>query len=208
MLNPHCTLLGRTRCFCFYFRVLPHSRVFLTISYSIGMWIELFLKFLHHAVFHYSDVIMDAMASQITSLTIVSSTVCSGADRRKHQSSASLSFVRGIHLWPVSSPHKWPVTRKCFPFDDVKGPRWWYMYHVCSPEYFEILFAFLVTRNIFTYHIKIYDHCGSINIEPANLHRCFFQQTNVRFCIDPDISVQYTDPYITGMGVTMVPFVG
>ena len=43
----------------------------------------------------------------------------SGADQRKHQSSASLAFVRGIHRWPVNSPHKGPVTRKMFPFDDV-----------------------------------------------------------------------------------------
>ena len=42
-----------------------------------------------------------------------------GADQRKHQSSASLAFVRGIHWRPVNSPHKWPVTRKMFPFDDV-----------------------------------------------------------------------------------------
>ena len=47
--------------------------------------------------FHYNDVIMGAIASQITSLTIVYSTVYSGADQRKHQSSASLSFMRGIH---------------------------------------------------------------------------------------------------------------
>ena len=62
---------------------------------------------------------MDTMASQITSLTIVYSTVYSDADQRKHQSSASLAFVRGIHRGPVNSPHKWPVTRKMFPFDDV-----------------------------------------------------------------------------------------
>ena len=68
---------------------------------------------------HYSDFIMSAMASQITSLTIVTLTVYSGGDQRKHQSSASLAFVRGIHRWPVNSPHKWPVTRKCFPFDDA-----------------------------------------------------------------------------------------
>ena len=68
---------------------------------------------------HYHDVIMGAIASQITSLTIVYSTVCSCADQRKHQSSASLNFVRGIHRRPVNSPHKWPVTRKMFPFDDV-----------------------------------------------------------------------------------------
>ena len=69
--------------------------------------------------FHYRDVIMGAITSQITSLTIVYSTVYSDADQRKHQSSASLAFVRGIHRGPVNSPHKWPVTRKKFPFDDV-----------------------------------------------------------------------------------------
>ena len=68
---------------------------------------------------HYDDVIMIAMASQITSLTIVYSTVYSDTDERKHQSSASLAFVMGIHRLPVNSPHKGPVTRKMFPFDDV-----------------------------------------------------------------------------------------
>ena len=62
---------------------------------------------------------MDTIASQITSLTIVYSIVYSGTDQRKHQSSASLAFVRGIHRGPVNSPHKGPVTRKMFPFDDV-----------------------------------------------------------------------------------------
>ena len=62
---------------------------------------------------------MGAIASQITSLTIVYSIVYSDADQRKHQNSASLAFVRGIHRRPVNSPHKWPVTRKMFPFDDV-----------------------------------------------------------------------------------------
>ena len=66
-----------------------------------------------------SDIIMGSMASQITSLTIVSSTVCSGVNQRKQQSSASLAFMRGIHRWSVNSPHKWPATRKIFPFDDV-----------------------------------------------------------------------------------------
>ena len=62
---------------------------------------------------------MGAMASQITSLTIVNSTVYSDADQRKHQSSASLALEWEIHRGPVNSPHKWPVTRKMFPFDDV-----------------------------------------------------------------------------------------
>ena len=54
-----------------------------------------------------------------TEVWIVYSTVCSGADQRKHQNSASLAFVWEIHRWPVNSPNKWPVTRKMFPFDDV-----------------------------------------------------------------------------------------
>ena len=62
---------------------------------------------------------MGTMVSQITSLTIVYSTVYSGADPTKHQSSASLAFVRGIHRWALNSPHKGPATRKMFPFDDV-----------------------------------------------------------------------------------------
>ena len=68
---------------------------------------------------HYSDVTMGAMASRITILPIVYFTVYSGEYHRKHQSSASLAFLRGIHQWPVNSQHKWPVTRKMVPFDDV-----------------------------------------------------------------------------------------
>ena len=71
------------------------------------------------ALFHYNDVIMGAIVSQITSLTIVYSTVYRDADQRKLQSSALLAFVRGIQLGPVNSPHKWPVTRKMFPLDEV-----------------------------------------------------------------------------------------
>ena len=62
---------------------------------------------------------MGTMASQITRLTIVYSTVYSDADQRKHQSSTSLAFARGIHRLLVNSPHKGPVTRKMFIFDDV-----------------------------------------------------------------------------------------
>ena len=62
---------------------------------------------------------MSEMASKITSLTIVYSSNSSGADQSQHQSSASLVFVREIHRWPVNSPHKGPVTREMFPFDDV-----------------------------------------------------------------------------------------
>ena len=59
------------------------------------------------------------IASPITGVSIVCWAVCSGADQRTHESSASLVFVRGIYRWPVDSPHKGPVTRKMFAFDDV-----------------------------------------------------------------------------------------
>ena len=66
---------------------------------------------------YYNDVIMSAVASQITGVSIVYSTFCSDADQRKHQSSASLAFFRGI----LNSLHRGPVMRKMFPFDDVVG---------------------------------------------------------------------------------------
>ena len=90
---------------------------------------------------HYSDVIMSAMAFQITGVSIVYSTVCSGADQRKHQSSASLALVRGIHRWPVNSPHRGPVTRKMFFIDDVimlqlsKVYSWCTINHPLFPAY-------------------------------------------------------------------------
>ena len=94
-----------------------------------------FTVFLHQTVIlliityrHYTDALMTTMTSQITSLTVVYSIAHSGADQRKHQSSASLAFARGIHRRPVNSPQKWPVTRKMFPFDGVimqcPGVRW------------------------------------------------------------------------------------
>ena len=66
--------------------------------------------------FHYDDVIMGAMASQITSPAIVYSTVYSDADQRKHQNSVSLAFVRGIHRRPVNFPHNGQKRGKFFHF--------------------------------------------------------------------------------------------
>ena len=80
------------------------------------------------ADYHYIDVIMSAMASKITSLTIAYSIVYSGAHQGKYQSSASLTFVRGIHRSPMNSPYKVPVMRKMFPFDDIT------MYHDIIPS--------------------------------------------------------------------------
>ena len=85
-------------------------------TYNISIWYDnLSLELsLEADYYHYSHVIMGAMASQITSLMIVYSTICSDADQRKHQTSASLDFVRGIHRGQVNYPHKGPVTRQCF----------------------------------------------------------------------------------------------
>ena len=64
---------------------------------------------------HYNDVMMSAMVSPITGVSTVCWTVCSGADQRKHQSSASLAFMRVTGGFPSQRS----VTRKMFPFDDV-----------------------------------------------------------------------------------------
>ena len=95
-----CLLIGKINCFDVYLMAVISTVLF-------------------QMIYHYNDVIMSAMSSQITSLSIVYSTVYSRRRSKKHQSSASLAFVRGIHRWPVNSPHKGPVTRKMFPFDDV-----------------------------------------------------------------------------------------
>ena len=91
------------------------------------MWIQLKLT----ASLQYSDITMSMMVSQITSVSIVyhlfwprwqktsKLRVTGHCDDRKYQSSASLAFVRGIHRWPVNSPHKGPVMQKMLPFDDV-----------------------------------------------------------------------------------------
>ena len=82
---------------------------------------------------HYGDLIMGTVVSQITSLTIVYSIIYSDAGQRKHQWLESLAFVRGIHQGPVNSLHKWPVTRKMFPFDDIIM---WYSQWVSSYKSF------------------------------------------------------------------------
>ena len=70
------------------------------------------------STFHYSDVIMSAMAFQITNVLIICPTVCPGAHQGIHRST-SLAFVREIYRWPVDSLHNGTVTLKMFPFDEV-----------------------------------------------------------------------------------------
>ena len=111
-------------------------------------------------VTHYNDVIMDTIASQITSLTTVYSIVYSDADKGNHQSSASLAFVRVIHRGPVNSPHKWTVTRKMFPFDDVIMQIHWLMRH-----HTQRLMSYIHIFTIFRFIIVIAD-----GISPSRSH--------------------------------------
>ena len=90
-----------------------------------GVWV--------YSVVHYNDAILSPVASEITSIWIICSAVCSGAHQRKHRISALLAFARGIHRLPVDSPHKGPVTRKVFPFDDVIILRGWQ--RICTHQF-------------------------------------------------------------------------
>ena len=113
--RPFCT--GHNISIMSYTRCLQH-RIYFTgvkIHFLSRKWLSKPPK----CRSHYDDVIMTTMASQITSIAVVYSTVYSDADQRKHQTPASLAFVWGNSPGPVNSPHKGPVTRKMFPFDDV-----------------------------------------------------------------------------------------
>ena len=107
------TILFRPQCvdqkYQFQLKIFHHNSCWMEIWY--------FILLVRPISNHYNDVIMGAVTSQITSLTIVCSTVDS--DQRKQQSSASLAFVWGIHRGPVNSPHKWPATGNMFPFDNI-----------------------------------------------------------------------------------------
>ena len=105
--------LNQIKCYCSTNYCRQHYLYF----FLFFVWHS--LKFWYPVLVNYCNVIMSAMASQITGVTIVYSTVHSGADQRKHQSSVSLAFVRGIRQWQEHSPHKGPVPRKLSPFDDV-----------------------------------------------------------------------------------------
>ena len=114
------------------------------------MFVHWYFSFMEYFSFHNSDVIMSAMASQITDVPSVYLTVYLGADHRKHQSSASLrrsektSKLRVTGLFEGNSPmagkyptHKGPVTRKMLPFDDVimSTPKWITFIHFTSMIY-------------------------------------------------------------------------
>ena len=99
-------------------------------------------------IWYYIDVIMTTMASQITSLTVVYAIVYSGADQRKHQSSASLAFMRGIH-WDRWIPHtKGQLRGKCF---HLMTSSWvWYGMVLCDVMWQD------TTHYTLTYGMHIY----------------------------------------------------
>ena len=134
----HCYVIWRMRWLVFMYLVIMISVKLLIIRITpIWQYISkviICIGFSHLLIFlefcrqSYRSAL--CYSSQITTLqwrhneldgdvSIVCSTVCSGADQGKYQSSASLALAKGIHRWPVDSPHKGPVTRKMFPFDDV-----------------------------------------------------------------------------------------
>ena len=108
-----------TNCVHTLWDILQTASLFQTLMSVHSLYIQWWTMVADVGCRYYNDVIMGAIASLITNITIVYSTVYSDADQRKHQSSAPLAFVWGIHRGPVNSPHKWPVTRKMFPFYDV-----------------------------------------------------------------------------------------
>ena len=159
---------------------------------------------------HYYDVIMGAMASQITSLTIVYSTVYSSADRRKHQSSPSLAFVRGIHRRPVNSPHKGPVTRKIFPFDDVimkhhitqhycsSLPSISYWCHAsarsCTAVGLHIFANLLSYVALWSHDVSSCIKCLKIKSKISSVCSCRFNRQNVNFMSSYDQCLIYALP--------------
>ena len=125
----HCTVIGvapqgrnntiPTFSGCAQMRYWPIRLCIVTV---LSIWAE-YINYEYPSIcilsFHHSGAIMSAMASQITGVSIVCSTICSDTGQRKHQSSASLAVRREIHRWPFDSLHKGPVMRKMFRYDDV-----------------------------------------------------------------------------------------
>ena len=134
------------------------------------------------------------------------STVYSGADQRKHQSSASLAFVWGIDRWPVNSPHKGPVTRKMFPFDDVimtdlgrgdpglqEGPHGWCSQYwrphidtigfcpcvVCFCRVFMVWLSTLNLPSMMIWRTKIMQSLLSLKKTSLLHHRVFMGNVNI-----------------------------
>ena len=146
-----------------------------------------------HYLGHHNDVIMSAMPSQITGVWIVCWTICSRAEYRKHQSCASLAYTWGIHRWPVYSPHKRPVTREMFLFDDVIMVRKCYLIHNSDNTW---------SVNPF---VAVYMHWTSlINLHDKHILHKLYMWTRKKLMIDIEYHIQYETNITVIMGVNWV----
>ena len=143
-----------------------------------------------YASVHFTHHLQSAMASQMTGVLIVCLTVCSGADLRKHQSSASLAFVRGIYRWQVDSSHKGPVMRIFF-IDDFTVIN----YNGNSPD---VSLAFTYSNRAVslgyindTYDPELCDKCWLMKILGRNQRLLYYTE----YIIHPEIIIQM--PFIT-----------
>ena len=134
---------------------------------------------------------MSATASQITGVSIVHSTISSGADQRKHQRSAPLVFLMGIDRWPMNSPHKRPVTWEMLPFDDV------IMRYSCKDQ---------PESSVLSLHLRIFSTSGMLVHQSRFDKSCFHQapvplsifRSNSKFDENSKhSSVKYTRPITT-----------
>ena len=143
---------------------------------------------------HYNDVIMSAMVSQITSLTIVYSTVYRGADQRKHRSSASLAFVRGLHQWPLKSPH------------NVENVSIWWRHHgICMVPFAWVMYVLNRSQQVFK--DRYINMCGIWHIwttvpfdELQAVNQCFWQTTTAPI-LDKITAVRHTSQRIQHIDV-------
>ena len=119
---------------------------------------------------------MGMVVSQITSLTIVCSTIYWGTGQRINRSSASLAFVREIHRSPVNFLHKWPVRRKMFPFDDVimtsrfffSKMKGWYFFTCLSACLLDISVTMKVIITWLDLHLSVYKISAHVKLKNGN----------------------------------------
>ena len=112
---------------------------------------------------HYIDVIITTMASQITSLMVVYSTVYSDADQSKHQSSASLAFVWGIHR------DRWIPRTK----GQLRGK----YFHLMTSSWFELLLNVAWHRD--DHFVGYYDKIGHSHYSGVIMNAIASQITGV-----------------------------
>ena len=171
-----------------------------TECFSLVMYVLICFLF---TVTHYRDVIMSAIAFQITGVSIVCSTVCSRADQRKHQSSASLAFVREIQRWPVDSPRKGTVMKKMFHLM-TSAWRW----NTCVKTYVSIGFIKswkeLIQKNSFYFDPPIIYQCIDQYIHHFLCFKCISSQFHESleksdFCLQ-----KKSDSFIVYSGHTLI----